>query len=173
MKPYDLSTLADGVLREQAVAAVESLRKNGFPKPKDFGRTQMKNLQHIARVEPLQVSKYAKHQHEKLPRDNDGYVRSSHQDIATVWQSVMDCYRGGSKREAWSLDQEGRKYWEQVWQTLDTSVPQGASVEDRQQRNLLKADRKQFQETWLADTVPIFFDHFCIEYVFQITRLLV
>ena len=167
MKPYDLNVLADGILREQAVTAIELLSRNGLPKPKHFGRTQMKDLQHIARNEPLKVLDYAKHQQGKLPKDKFLNVRPSHQDIAAIWQVVIDCYHSNSVN-TWSLEGEGRNYWEQSWRALDTPLPKGASTEDRQQRNLQKAQRKQFQDRWLSDIVPIFFDFFCTEYVFHL-----
>ena len=130
----------------------------------------MKNLQHIARVSPLQVSNYAKHQREKLPKDKDKNIKASHQGIASVWQAVIDCCQLTKNSDTGSLEKEGRKYWDTTWLVLDSPLPQGAKIEDRQHRKQLSGARKEFQERWLSETVPVFFDFFCIEYVFQITH---
>ena len=169
MKRYDLNTLADSVFRDEAIAAIDRLAANGLPDKKDFWRTQMKQLQLVARDEPLQVRNYAKHQLEKQLTDKQKNYRNP--EVASIWETAMNCCEPSGVGSGWSIQSAAKPFFESGWSMLEMPIPKGASVEERQARNKLKAGQTAFIQQWTRDVTPVFFDFFCVEYIFRISEL--
>jgi len=168
MTTYDRQQLAETILRDQAIVAVEKLVAEGLVEEKKLGRTQLKHLQQVARDRPDQVRPYARHQLEKIPTDKHKNHVGVDAKIANFWQVVSGCVETSGNRDAWSLSQQAKTYFPAELNVLDQPLPNGASIEQRQQRNKLNKTKSEFLKDWDDWAVPAFFDFFCIEYLYRL-----
>ena len=151
MNPVDI--LSDTVYRDQATRNLDRMFKEWQRIP--VARTQLYGLREIARNQPSEVAKYARHQRHRAEAKGP-----MHQDETDFWRLVHDiCERPAPD---WSVAGEGRAHLPSELQ--DESLPvqrKGMSHEERRCRNRLKVEQRNWLHKWKMAHVPAFFQRFC------------
>lgn len=157
-----VNLLSDTVYRDQAARKLDHKYQawNGIP----VARAQLYGLREIARNQPTEVPRYAKHQEKRANAKG-----ARHRCEADFWQLVQHLYE--RRTGTWSLVGEGRGHL--PIELRDENVPEkrkGMSPEERRLRNRLKAYQREWLHEWQREHVPAFFQRFCAHALYLVSR---
>lgn len=119
-------------------------------------RSQIAGLRQIAVHEPLRVADFAKHQKDKNRSDSE----------KKFWGHV-EAHCKYESPQTDTLAALGEKYLPEDKGQPESPQGRRLTQADQQLQNQQKQSRRKWFETiWLPHAVPLFFDYFCIEYLY-------
>lgn len=160
MADMSLDVLADTVLREHAISAVERYFEEftDAKRPVPVKRSQIEGLRQIAANQPGRLEDFAKKQREKAHK-------RFHTNEAEFWNLVLRLIgRAGAGMQAWSIPDA----MELPGHLQVPSKPQsGASMIELQANNEAKKKLNAWREERMAELAPVFFQRFCAHYLYK------
>jgi hypothetical protein len=159
---------ADTVLRDKAVVAVSDFaRQHDLP----VKRSQISGLRQIAGNEPGLLKDFLDHQRDRAQKrfQSSGQRNETFESEIKFWEMVGLLCLGRPPRCEWSLELDAEYHI--TPDMRNEKLPPGAQVsaEQRAIRQRRDEHRKSFLESWRRRVYPIFFQHFCAEYLFRLT----
>lgn len=166
----ELALLADGLLRERAIQAVEQYLQEVEKGAREIRPSQIHGLRVIAQYEPEQIRNFALKQKERAEaRSERAGGRNSDEESPVIrfWKLVEGLFSEGSKGNAWSLPKACKEALPAELQVAE--LPSGArlSSEEQKARQQIKQRADQWKKDWLASCVPVFFQHFCVHFLYR------
>lgn len=185
--PLTIASYSDEDLGKQAVHAAEQFveqsvcskltlrREEDWP----IRRSQIAGLRLIATNEPERIAEFARKQREREQRKCGDREKppESESDIKSTlfidfWKRVEQlCASSARGRGTWSLQQACDAATPPEYDEHDPTPNAMLTLEQRQERNLRKSQRQEFQRRWKAAYYPVFFQRFCAHYLYAMSRM--
>jgi hypothetical protein len=157
---------ADLELRDRAV---EALRDFASRHQLPVERTQIAGLRQIAGNEPGLLKDFLDRQRERAQKrfQSSGERDMRARDEVAFWEMVGHLCTGKPPRCPWSLDQDAEA--DVPAELRGEKLPAGAklSPEERTARQKRDDQRRAFLDAWRRRVYPVFFQHFCAEYLYR------
>jgi hypothetical protein len=140
-------------------------REHGFP----VERSQMAGLRQIAGNEPGLLKEFLDHQRDRAQRrfQSSGQRNEKFAAEIKLWDLVGQLCAGRPPRCEWSLEQDASAAVPAELRT--EKLPPGAKLSREEQgaRRQRDAARDKFLAEWRLRAYPLFFQHFCAEYLYR------
>ncbi len=151
--------LSDTTYREQAVKQLDQLLSSSAQFP--VKTTQIYGLRQIARQQPGEVERFARHQGERAEKlDKQAEIN--------FWALVTNLC--SDSPSGWSVLKEGQLYLPVELQNIPNKWA-GMTQDEQRKRNKLVRDRKERLNQWKNEHIPAFFERFCTHCLYRIAKL--
>jgi len=162
----DMDLLSDTVFPGEAQRAVVAVVEVCGDIPVEV--TQIHGLRQIARQQPGNVFRFARHQRARAekrrnPEETEFWSLVGYLCSGSTGQS-------GWSSEGWSLHEEARKRLPEELQHLPNRQDM-KSNEDRQRRNQMKNEQQGLVKEWMDKGIPAFFERFCAECLYRRAKM--
>ncbi|MCY4521086.1 MAG: hypothetical protein OXC13_09975 [Caldilineaceae bacterium] len=161
----DMDLLSDTVFPGEARRAVETVVEACGDIPVDV--TQIHGLRQIARQQPDNVFRFARHQRARAEKRRNP-------EETEFWSLVGYLCSGPTSNsgssQGWSLHEEACKTLPEELRYLPNRQDMKTN-EDRQRRNQMANEQTRLIKAWKKAGIPVFFERFCAQCLYQLASM--